>query len=179
MRNGSEEAIILTIDGSAKGLEGNIARAFGRKYAEAWEELECQIEYPISLGAAKIYEIESELECNNKYCFIASTLHHVEVLDKFQKLRILGSAMRSVLSLASVKRISSISSAVLIGGWRLEIEDALNEMIKTYRVARGAFSYTPLLRVYILGATVFQRIGKYIEQSYPDSIRTRSGYRLE
>lgn len=35
-----DDAIILTIDGAAKGMEGNIARAFTRKYPDVWEELE-------------------------------------------------------------------------------------------------------------------------------------------
>ena len=103
---GSEEGIVLTVDGAAKGLEGNIARAFARRYPEVWEELECRIEYPILLGSARLYEIDPELECKNRYCFIASTLHHLEVLDESQKSKMLGSAMWTVLSLASARRLS-------------------------------------------------------------------------
>ena len=176
---GSEEGVILTVDGSARGLEGNIARAFARKYPEVWEEVEYRIENPIPLGTAKVYEIDPELECENKYCFIASTLHHIEVLDNVQKLRISGSAMWAVLSLASVKRISSVSSGILSGGWRLEIEEALDEMVKTYRAARSAFSYIPLLRVYVLGVAEFQRVKEHMEQSYPDATQTLTGYTLD
>ena len=59
------DAIILTVDGARRGMEGNIARAFGRKYPDIWEELEYEIEYPISLGSSKIYQTDPELECND------------------------------------------------------------------------------------------------------------------
>ena len=45
----SAEAIILTIDGAKKGMEGNIARAFAKKYPNAWELLEYEITYPIPI----------------------------------------------------------------------------------------------------------------------------------
>ncbi len=36
---GQEKAVLLTVDGAANGMEGNIARTFARLYPECWEEL--------------------------------------------------------------------------------------------------------------------------------------------
>jgi hypothetical protein len=38
------DALILTIDGAKKGMEGNIARAFARKWPEIWHELEDEMQ---------------------------------------------------------------------------------------------------------------------------------------
>lgn len=126
----NSEAIILTVDGARKGMEGNIARAFGRLYPDAWEELENDIKYPIHLGSVKIYPIDADLECKFKYCVIASTLHHIEILEKNEKLSIISSALKNSLTLASNIGALSICCGILIGGWRLEIEEALEEMKK-------------------------------------------------
>ena len=48
-----EEGILLTVDGAAKGMEGNIARRFGREYQEIWDEINEDIDYPIPLGRAQ------------------------------------------------------------------------------------------------------------------------------
>ena len=61
------KAIILTVDGAARGMEGNIARAFGRLYPGAWEEFDYDIEYTITLGSAKIYKIDPDIECNHTH----------------------------------------------------------------------------------------------------------------
>lgn len=51
---GNEQALILTVDGAATGMEGNIARAFSRHYPECWEELSLDIDYPIPLGQSRL-----------------------------------------------------------------------------------------------------------------------------
>jgi hypothetical protein len=51
------DAVILTIDGSAKGMEGNIERAFARKCPDVWKELEDKI--PYSLGYGEVFDWEA------------------------------------------------------------------------------------------------------------------------
>lgn len=95
------EAIILTVDGAKKGMEGNIARAFLNKYPTAWELLEYEITYPIPLGMSKIFNIEDDDDCNQKFCIIASTLHHLDVLEQSNKRNTINSALRYALTQAS------------------------------------------------------------------------------
>ncbi len=152
------QAIILPIDGAAKGMEGNIARAFARLYPDAWEELEYDIDYPIPLGTAKIYPIHEELGCKNTHVIIASTLHHLDVLEKSDKLKIISSALRASLSLASSQSISSVCTGVFTGGWRLDIEDAFQEMVKTYQRAEDTSIHVPQLTVFTLGSAEFKKI---------------------
>lgn len=95
------EAIILTVGGAKKSMEGNIARAFLNKYPTAWELLEYEITYPIPLGMSKIFNIEDDDDCNQKFCIIASTLHHLDVLEQSNKRNTINSALRYALTQAS------------------------------------------------------------------------------
>lgn len=167
---GSEDGIILTVDGAAREMEGNLARAFARLNSDAWEEVEFDIEYPIPLGTSKVYEVHPDIECNNRYCFIASTLNHLNVLSDEEKLKIQSSALRHVLSLAEAKGIRTISTAILVGGWRLELEVALEEMISTYRRAASISNTIPSLSVYVLASSEFERIEKYLQQHHSDAV---------
>lgn len=153
-----EGALILTVDGSAKGMEGNLARTFARLYPDAWEELEEEIKYPINLGIAKIYAIHPDLECNLSHCIIASTLHHVEILDDEQKLKVISSALRSSLFLAAKHNVNIVNTAVLSGGWRLEIEDAFKQMVQTFLVIKSTILKVPKLNICVLKNNEFARI---------------------
>jgi len=155
------EAIILTVDGARAGMEGNIARSFQRNYPDVWEELEYDFEYPIGLGSAKIYPIHEDLQCKNKFCILASTLHHIDTLEDLEKLKILSSALRRSLILASGRSVSSVCSVVLSGGWRIKTVEAFKEMVKTYSRYRSASINAPALKLYILGACEFREIREY------------------
>lgn len=65
----------------------------------------------------------------------ASTLHHLDVLEEHQKLRVIRLALTEALQLCVRHGISSLSTAVLQGGWRLSPEAALEEMESAYRSA--------------------------------------------
>ena len=109
----SAEAIILTIDGAKKGMEGNIARAFAKKYPNAWELLEYEITYPIPIGMAKIFNIEDDDDCNQKFCIIASTLHHLDVLEQSSKRNIINSALRYALTQANNHQLKSLCTTTV------------------------------------------------------------------
>ena len=53
------QALALTIDGSAPNLEGNIARQFSKRFPNEWAQIESQIDYPMSLGAADSFTFET------------------------------------------------------------------------------------------------------------------------
>jgi O-acetyl-ADP-ribose deacetylase (regulator of RNase III) len=160
------DAIILTVDGARAGMEGNVARAFQRKHPDAWEELELEFEYPIALGSAKIYPIHGDPGCNNRLCILTSTLHHIEVLETSEKLKVLSSALRTSLALASRRGANSVCSAVLSGGWRLQTTDALDEMVKTYNRYKTTASNAPVLYIYVLGAREFADIKAHLRSEY-------------
>ena len=44
------DALLLTIDGAKPGLEGNIARAFAKRFPDDWEIIEGGVPFPIALG---------------------------------------------------------------------------------------------------------------------------------
>ena len=150
-----EDGIILTVDGAAKGMEGNIARRFEREYPDVWEEIQDEINYPIPLGRAQAVDIHPDYALINKMCFIASTLNHLDTLTERQKLEVQSSALRHVLSLAEAKKISSIATAVMVGGWRLELDKALESMLMTIKRAKDLSPFVPDVSIYILSEKEF------------------------
>ncbi len=153
--SGNEKAIILTIDGLAQGMEGNVARAFARSYPECWEKLALDIQYPIPLGQCRLYEIDRDIaeeeHCPYHYVIVASTLHHVEVFDENQKIQVINQALISALSLASQKSdIVDIATVILSGGWRLSEETAFTAMTKAYNQLKHVNHQIPKLNIYIL-----------------------------
>lgn len=104
-----------------------------------------------------------------------AALHHLEILEKNEKLSIISSALKNSLTLASNIGAVSICCGILIGGWRLEIEEALDEMIKTYQWFKLSFSKAPQLNIYILGNEEFSRVEEYLNLNYPDIKRLEGG----
>lgn len=125
------DAIILTIDGSRKGLEGNLARAFARRWPDAFMDIEDQIRYPVPLG--RTVATHPENECGFPLVLVASTLHHVDVLSDSEKLAVIRSATREALILAHRHRISRLAATAMTGGWRLDLESALVAMFDVLR----------------------------------------------
>jgi O-acetyl-ADP-ribose deacetylase (regulator of RNase III) len=159
-----EEGIILTVDGAAKGMEGNIARRFEREYPDAWEEIQDEIVYPLPLGRAQAVDIHPDYAHRNKTCFIASTLNHLDTLTEKQKLEVQSSALRHVLSLAEAKQISSIATTVMVGGWRLELTRALESMLSTIQRAKELSKLVPEVSIYILSEKEFSTAKQVFEK---------------
>ncbi len=125
------DGLILTIDGARRGLEGNIARAFARRWPDDFTEIEDQIRYPVPLGRAVV--TRPDLDCPFKAVYVASTLHHLEVLTDVQKAGIIASALGEAVQLALRHRMRSLASAVMTGGWRLPFDAALGAMLDCLR----------------------------------------------
>lgn len=141
------EALIMTIDGAKKGLEGNLARAFSRRWPEAFEEIEDQVKYPVSLG--RVVPTRPESVCAFPLVLMAATLHHVDVLSESQKSAVVATALREALTIVVRSQARSVATAVLTGGWRLSKEKAIRTMLETYRAFDRADA--PLqLSIYVL-----------------------------
>ena len=123
MLDAPAEALLLTIDGARRGLEGNISRAFARRWPEDLAEIEDQIRYPVPLG--RTVPTRPDLDCPFKTVYVASTLHHLEVLTDAQKAGIVASALGEAVQMAMRHRMRTLASAVMTGGWRLPFDAAL------------------------------------------------------
>ncbi|MBI5847176.1 MAG: hypothetical protein HZB31_04380 [Nitrospirae bacterium] len=127
------DALILTIDGARKGMEGNIARQFSRKWPEVWAELEDEISYPLPLG--QVFDYEPVSECPFKLLLIASTLVHMGNLTEYYLKGIVRTAFEEALTRAAEYNVSKVASAVMSGGWRLKPQAAFLSMTDGYESA--------------------------------------------
>lgn len=127
------DALLLTIDGAKRGMEGNIARQFARRFPEDWEFMQQDVKYPVPIGRTVVVPWDGD--CPWRFILFASTLHHVGVLDDLQKLRVIHLALAETLQHCVRLRINSIATAVLQGGWRLSAQAALLEMKSAYQGA--------------------------------------------
>lgn len=162
-----DDAIILTVDGAAKGMEGNLARAFERKYADTWEEIQQDITYPVPLGQVVPLNTYEDPECPHRLVLIASTLHHLDVLRDAEKIRVIEAALLRALSLTAQKRYGSVATAVMTGGWRLPLCAAFESMLGVYGRFRSISPTSLLLKVYVMKKEEFTELERYlIEHNY-------------
>lgn len=126
------DAILLTIDGRGPGMGGNLARQFIARFPDSWEEIEQDFCYPIALGTCELHRVPDGIECPFPFIVIASTLNHLENLSDHQKLIVISNALRHGLALAERNGLNSLSTALLVGGWRLTPEEALTAMRYSY-----------------------------------------------
>jgi len=117
-------AILLSIDGHSAGMEGNIARSFAYKNPDMWDEIEHEIDYPLTLGQSQLIEIDEIFDCQFSHCILASTLNHLTELTKNQKFEIIKSCLTRAILLAASQGIPIINTALLTGGWRVTPSEA-------------------------------------------------------
>lgn len=165
------DGLILTIDGARRGLEGNIARAFARRWPDDFAAIEEQIRYPVPLGRTVV--TRPDLDCPFKAVYIASTLHHLEVLTGAQKAGIVASALSEAVQMALRHRMRSLASAVMTGGWRLPFDAALGAMLDCLGgLARPDVPLTFVISVLnareLSAATLLARSKGLIPASSPD-----------
>lgn len=120
------DALLLTIDGARRGLEGNLARQFARRHPEDWEDVEAQMRYPLALGRAACLQMHAE--CPWRNVLVAATLHHLDVLTDGEKALVVRRAFTEALALCGRHGVRSLASPVLRGGWRLPLERAFSAM---------------------------------------------------
>jgi len=123
-------ALLLTIDGQAKGLRGNLAHAFQRRWPEAYEDFESQLRFPVPLGTA--VRVDADTDCPWRTILFVSTLHHVETLDTAGKLAVIQRALGSALHIAARTSLRTLATAPMKGGWRLTTPEAYHTMYETW-----------------------------------------------
>ena len=131
------DALLLTIDGQAPGLRGNIAHAFQRRWPEAYEDFESQLRFPVPLGTA--VRIDADTDCPWHTILFVATLHHLETLDDDARHEVIRRSLRSALDTAARTGLRTLATAPLKGGWRLTTAAA-------YRTMHAAWLGSPLHR---------------------------------
>jgi hypothetical protein len=120
------DALLLTIDGEARGLRGNLAHAFQRRWSEAYEDFEAQLRFPVSLGSA--VRIDADTDSPWRTILFVATLHHLETLDSAGKLAVIHRALGSALQTAASTGLRTLATTPLKGGWRLPTTEAYRSM---------------------------------------------------
>jgi len=139
----SADALILTVDGLKRGMEGNIARQFERRYPDDWLDMQRDIAYPIPLG--RTTAVEWDGDCPWRTILIASTLHHIDVLTQQQKASVVRAACAEALTLAARRGCRSVASVVMRGGWRLGLDEGFGAMLDAFRIAGHGVQQIELL----------------------------------
>lgn len=155
--------ILMTIDGSAKGMPGNIAHQFARRWPEVWEEIKEDIRYPIPLG--RVFDYEPV--CKSPFCLIllASTLNHLDIMTEGQKKNIVKTALENAIDIAVSCGVKDLATGIMRGGWRLSDEAAFLAMVDACESADlkglniNVGIYIPDLRLYELVSSIARSIG--------------------
>jgi hypothetical protein len=128
------EGLLLTVDGAAEGMEGAIARAFGRRWPALWEMVADEIPFPMGLG--EVVEVPLEANAAFRGVVLASTLNHADSLDERARKNVARTATENALRICAEAKWNRLASAVLVGGWRLPLEAAFLGMVEGYEAAQ-------------------------------------------
>jgi O-acetyl-ADP-ribose deacetylase (regulator of RNase III) len=120
------DAILMTIDGSAKGMEGNICAQFKRRWPEVWEEIDGEMKYPLALG--NVFDYEPVCESPFRLILLASTLHHRDMMSENEKKHTVKTALENTIRIAVSFEAKELATGILRGGWRLSDETAFIAM---------------------------------------------------
>ncbi len=124
------DALLLTIDGQARGLRGNVAHAFQRRWPDDYEDFESQLRFPVPLGTA--VRIDADTDCPWRTILFVSTLHHLDTLDTAGKLAVIHRALSSALQIAASTGVHTLATAPMKGGWRLTVSEAYRTMYQAW-----------------------------------------------
>jgi len=125
------DALLLTIDGQARGLRGNVAHSFQRRWPEDYADFEAQLCFPIPLGAA--VRIDADTDSPWRTIIFVSTLHHLETLDDDDRHRVIRNGLLSALDIAARTGLRTLATTVMKGGWRLTTPAAYRTMHETWQ----------------------------------------------
>lgn len=140
------DALLLTIDGANRGMEGNLARQFEKRWPEDWHDMQRDIRYPIPLG--RTVAVPWDGDCPWQCVLLASTLNHADILSDADKCAVVRSAFNEALVHCQRLGIKTLSTTVLRGGWRLSLEDAFRAMVHAL-AASSACSAGPTVQIFV------------------------------
>jgi len=154
----TSDAILLTIDGAAKGMAGKAARMFGELYPDIWHFVESQVEYPVKAGSCFSISIPS---CTPfKVVFLAATLTHLPNIQNAGQKSLALKAFNMAIRDATVLGVKTIRCGLPIGGWRV---DPLNAFMILSQILEKTYSSTKgmELQLCILEKDVFELVRRF------------------
>lgn len=175
----TDDAIILTIDGAARGMEGNVTRCFARKYSELWEDMEQEISFPLSLGQVQAVKIPAGWGCPHRFALMASTLHHKDVLFDEEKMKVIKRALSRALSLATQKGCITVAATMLTGGWRVPLLSAFESMIDVFQRFQSVNTIPLNVTIYVINESEYLDIQEYLDQNQSYLGTVGSGVHIE
>lgn len=133
------DALFLTIDGVAPGMEGRLFRMFDKKHPDAdiVEEVDSQLVHPTPLGRSVLLELE-EGTSPYKAVVLLSVLDHGTSMTTFQRRVVVRGALEHALRIASAHGFAEVRCPLLRGGWRLSDVDAFQAMLDAFDAAQRA-----------------------------------------
>ena len=143
----NSESLLITIDGTRRGMEGNLARQFERRWPDDWQDMQRSIPYPVPLGHTIALDWDGDSPWS--WYLIASTLHHLQVLSDADKIAIVKRAFLDALNHCQRIRVRSLATSVMRGGWRLSMEEAFHAMIVAWNASQAKHSGLNV-KVYVL-----------------------------
>jgi len=149
------DAIIFTIDGAAKGMEGAVSRQFARRWPEVWSEVEDEIRYPVPLG--NVFEHEPVAQSSFRVIILAATLHHKDDLNEQAKKGVVKTALETAIKTAAGYGATTIATTIMKGGWRLKEEAAFMAMSAACESAFRKHPNIELL-VYVPDELLFEKM---------------------
>jgi len=126
--NARADGLIIAIDGSAKGLEGNVAQQFIRRWGDEWEEIVDEFDFPISLGRSAY--VKSVPPVPFRYIFVASILDHLNKVERAKMPAVLRSSLHEALSMSQSLKLKSLACPLLKGGWRMHASIAFHATVE-------------------------------------------------
>lgn len=147
------DALLLPIDGAARGLEGNVARQFTRRFgAEAWEQIESEVAFPVALGTAAWVTLAAPARF--RAVALLSILSH---RDNDRAAGYVRSALGEACARAARLGVRTLASPLLRGGWRLGAAAAFQAMLDVVDARRdddvclAVYSLLPEHHDYLVG----------------------------
>jgi hypothetical protein len=143
--NAHAEGLIITLDGNARGLEGNLARQFKARFPEQWGDIENELNFPIPLGRSDYAEAPQPFSF--KFIFAVSILDHLNLIGWDKMPSIIRNALYEVCAKAQKLKINTIASLPLTGGFRLSASKALQVMVEVLDEFPG---YHAQIEIYVI-----------------------------
>ncbi len=154
----TSDAIILTIDGAAKGMAGKAARTFGELYPEIWQFIESQVQYPVTAGSCVSTLIPGGIPF--KVVFLAATLTHLPDMQNASQKSLSLRAFNMAVRDATVLGLKTIRCSLPGGGWRV---DPLNAFMILSQILEKTYSSTKgmELQLCVLEKDLFESVRKF------------------
>lgn len=154
----ASEAIVVSIDGTAKDMEGRLARRFERHYTDLWKEVTSLISYPVPLG--DIFTFRAEVAAPYKMVVAAGQINHIDNLSFEEEKSVVFTVFSKTLRDCLKYGIKSLACTPMKGGFRL---DSFNAFLAMWQAVEKEVGYhKPLdINLYVLEEEDYKVIYNY------------------